>query len=69
MAELIQVNLTKELEDPSSVTVYNLEGSIFKWANEKRPMIDNQGKRTVFCHPYSTVWGRFLNSDYRKWTP
>jgi len=43
--------------------VYNLEGSIFRWANEGYTLM--KGKRKVKrVHPYSAFWGRFLEPDY-----
>jgi len=48
---------------------YNLEGSIFQWANEHRPMVDSNGQRTKFAHPYSAVWGKLLDKSLRKSHP
>lgn len=50
----------------TNVSVYNLEGSLFKWANENRHMINSQGETTKFAHPYNTVFGKLLNSELRK---
>ncbi|UCF37307.1 MAG: rhodanese-like domain-containing protein [Acidobacteriota bacterium] len=44
--------------------VYNLEGSIFKWANEGRPLY-RDGLPVEEVHPYDSTWGRFLSS--RLW--
>lgn len=42
--------------------VYNLDGSIFRWASEGRPIVrDGEPVRTV--HPYNAVWGRLLPAD------
>ena len=35
------------LDNVSKERVYNLEGSIFKWAQEERPLIDNKGQTTM----------------------
>jgi rhodanese-related sulfurtransferase len=44
--------------------VRNLEGSIFQWANEHRPLVhDNETVTRV--HPYNSFWGRLLNDDVR----
>ena len=44
--------------------VHNLEGSIFAWANEHRPLVDGRGPvKTV--HPYNSFWGRLLHDDVR----
>ncbi|VDI01095.1 Hypothetical predicted protein [Mytilus galloprovincialis] len=46
--------------------MYNLEGSIFKWANEGRTMVDVNDKRTPFAHPYNAVFGKILESHLRR---
>ena len=45
-------------------SVRNLEGSIFQWANEHRPLVREQ-ERVSQVHPYNTFWGRLLNDDVR----
>lgn len=44
--------------------IYNLEGSIFQWANEGRPVFKN-GQPTMLVHPYDALWGRLLSPPYR----
>jgi rhodanese-related sulfurtransferase len=45
--------------------VYNLQGSIFAWANEGRPVY--RGKEWVkVVHPYDRIWGRLLKKSLRK---
>jgi rhodanese-related sulfurtransferase len=44
--------------------VRNLEGSIFQWANEHRPLVRGD-ERVTTVHPYNTFWGRLLNDDTR----
>jgi rhodanese-related sulfurtransferase len=44
--------------------VRNLEGSIFQWANEERPLVREQ-ERVSQVHPYNAFWGRLLNDDVR----
>ena len=39
--------------------VFNLEGGLFQWANEERPMLHN-GQPTQLIHPYNAVWGNLL---------
>ena len=44
--------------------VYNLEGSIFRWANERRPLV--RGAEAVReVHPYNLTWGRLVRPAYR----
>lgn len=44
--------------------IYNLEGSIFEWANEGRPL-QNNGRPVQKVHPYNTTFGRMLDSERR----
>lgn len=45
--------------------VFNLEGSIFRWANEGRPVY--RGAQRVYeVHPYDEDWGRLLDRRYRS---
>lgn len=57
-------DLKSSLETP--VNIYNLEGSLFKWANEGRPMVDGNGHSTKFAHPYSAFFGTCLNYNLRN---
>ena len=55
--------LAKKLQDMGFTKVYNLEGSIFKWANEDRPLAQNQ--TIVYkVHPYNAHWGNLLERKY-----
>lgn len=56
--------LARKLGKKGLANVYNLEGSIFKWANEGRPLY--QGDRQVYVvHPYNSKWRKFL--DRKLW--
>lgn len=55
--------LARKLQTLGFKEVHNLEGSIFKWANEGRPIV--QGQTTVHkVHPYDTRWGSLLEREY-----
>lgn len=60
----------RKLQSNQFKNVYNLEGSIFKWANEGRPVF-NAVQKVQTVHPYDRVWGRLLLPQYRadKTTP
>ena len=45
--------------------VYNLEGSIFAWANEGQPVYRGK-ERVKVVHPYDKIWGRLLKKSLRK---
>ena len=56
--------LATKLREAGFTQVRNLEGSIFEWANEHRPLVSgDQPVATV--HPYSSLWGRLLTDDVR----
>ena len=44
----------------------NIEGSIFKWANEGKPLEDAGGQPTRFVHPYDKIFGRLLDKSLWK---
>lgn len=54
--------LARQLQQAGFTNVFNLEGSIFEWANEGRPVYQgNQKVKTV--HPFDQKWGTYLNRD------
>ena len=46
-----------------SVNPLNLEGSLFKWGNENRPMLDGDDNVTKCVHPVEYKYG----VPYLKW--
>ena len=44
--------------------VYNLDGGIFAWANDGRPLV-RDGDPAQRVHPYDALWGHFLRRDLR----
>ncbi len=56
--------MARKLQQAGFSHVYNLEGSIFKWANEGNPVV--QGDRpATHVHPYDANWGKLLNEKLR----
>lgn len=55
--------IAKRLAAAGFTNVSNLEGSIFKWANEGKPVRTDEGE-TSNVHPYNAVWGRLLRSEH-----
>jgi rhodanese-related sulfurtransferase len=53
----------QQLIDEGFSNVFNLKGSIFKWANEGRQLVQD-GKPTHRVHPYNEYWGRLLDRSY-----
>ena len=42
--------------------VFNLEGSLFKWANEGRPVYRGS-ERVQEVHPFDEDWGELLDES------
>ena len=60
--------LAAELLARGLTEVYNLEGSIFRWANEDRPLY--RGSVPVRrVHPFDESWGVLLQADRRARLP
>lgn len=56
--------MANRLREAGFTDVHNLEGSIFQWANEHRPLVrEHETVSTV--HPYSSFWGRLLSDEVR----
>ena len=57
--------LAEKLRARGFENVFNLEGSLFQWANEGRPLY--RGKERAYrAHPYDEEWGQLL--DKRFWS-
>jgi rhodanese-related sulfurtransferase len=56
--------LATKLMEAGFTSVRNLDGSIFQWANEHRPLV-RDNKPVTIVHPYSSLWGRLLTDDVR----
>jgi rhodanese-related sulfurtransferase len=57
--------MAKKLQAKGVTKVYNLEGSIFKWANEGREIYQGD-QRVNVVHPYNSRWRQLL--DKRLWS-
>ena len=50
----------------SNMDIYNLEGAIFKWANEERDLLEPSGRPTNLAHPVDkAVWCRLMDPQVR----
>lgn len=52
--------VAQKLMEAGRRRVYNLEGGIFGWAGEGRPLV-SRGRSVRRVHPYDAVWGRLLD--------
>ena len=53
--------VAQQLQQARFYDVFNLEGGIFQWANEQRPLFKD-GQSTQLVHPYNSVWGLLLKT-------
>lgn len=51
--------VAQELQSAGFTTVYNLEGSIFAWANEGRQVV-REDAPVQEVHPFNAKWGQLL---------
>ena len=55
--------VARRLREAGFADVENLSGSVFRWANEGRPLVTAGGEPTDVVHPYDAVWGRLLQPE------
>lgn len=60
--------LADRLRKAGVMEISNLEGSIFQWANEGRPLEAN-GKPADKVHPYNATFGKMLDEPRRAAVP
>lgn len=53
-------NIAEELQERGFNNVYNLYGGIFLWADQFRPMKNNNDQKTEKIHGYNKFWGRWV---------
>ena len=56
------------LLEAGCTNVFNLQGSIFQWANEGRTVVSD-GKPVTEVHPYNQRWGRLLDPSHHPKSP
>jgi len=57
-----------KLMESGRAKLFNLQGSIFQWANEGRPLMAN-GRVVHVVHPYNERWGVLLNPQLYPHAP
>ncbi len=60
--------VAERLTEKGFADVSNLRGSIFRWANEGRPLVHN-GESVQEVHPYDRVWGQLLKPELHAREP
>jgi len=60
--------VVERLQAAGFTNAYNLDGSIFRWANEGRPVYRN-GQPVEQVHPFDAVWGQLLDDRLHARSP
>lgn len=60
--------VAQTLQNQGFTNVANLKGSIFRWANEGRPVYRDDRPVTA-VHPYNSTWGRLLTDSLHAVQP
>jgi len=60
--------VAQALRNQGFTNVANLDGSIFRWANEGRPVY-REGRPVAAVHPYDATWGRLLADSLHAYRP
>lgn len=58
----------ERLREAGFTDIANLEGSIFAWANEDRPLVRG-AEPAAEVHPFDATWGRLLEASKRAELP
>ena len=58
----------EKLQEQGYSNVYNLEGSIFEWANKCKPIYQNN-KQVNEVHPFDKKWGQLLHEKFHPKVP
>lgn len=61
-------DLVERLQARGVENLWNLEGSIFAWANEGRSVV-RRGEEVDEVHPFDEDWGRLLERDLWRTAP
>jgi rhodanese-related sulfurtransferase len=54
--------IANQLAQAGGPPVFNLRGSIFKWANEGKPLEANHGAAAAVVHPFDNKWSALLDA-------
>jgi rhodanese-related sulfurtransferase len=60
--------VTQALRTQGFANAVNLKGSLFRWANEGRPVYRN-GEVVAAVHPYDASWGTLLADSLHAYRP
>ncbi len=57
-------DIGEKLQERGFTNVHNLYGSIFEWANQGYPLVDNAGYPTMKIHGFSWLWGKWMTNEH-----
>ena len=58
--------MADKLQNHGMKNVHNLHGSIFKWVNEGKPIVDNDENNVDQVHTYNQVWGLLVDDENKR---
>ena len=58
--------VAQQLQQKGYKNVFNLNGGIFQWANQGKPIFKDKHPVKV-VHPYNFFWGKLLKSKYHHY--
>ena len=53
----------EKLQKAGFKNVYNLKGGLFRWANEDRKLVDQEGETTEKVHGFDKNWSKWLKKE------
>eukprot|EP01084_Bolivina_argentea_P125485 222326_1 len=59
-------HMTQKLQTHGINNVHNLQGSIFKWVNEGKPIVDKNGNNVNKVHTYNILFGLLLDDKNKR---
>ncbi|MCA1764405.1 MAG: rhodanese-like domain-containing protein [Cryomorphaceae bacterium] len=62
-------DIARKIKEAGYANVYNYFGGIFDWTNRGLPVVDNKNNKTSCVHPYSKMWGIWVNNLEKCYEP
>lgn len=62
-------DIARKISQAGYSNVYNYFGGIFDWTNRGFPVVNTSNEKTSCVHPYSKVWGIWVNNLEKCYEP
>ncbi|HKL02953.1 MAG TPA: rhodanese-like domain-containing protein [Cryomorphaceae bacterium] len=62
-------DVARKIAEAGYTNVYNYFGGIFDWTNRGFPVVNIHNEKTSCVHPYSKVWGIWVNNLDKCYEP